>query len=265
MKSSRLLALLNLISLLMVLVVNGLANALPINGKTTGEISGQYPNLFVPAGFTFAVWGVIYLFLIFFAIYQLIKTFRDEILITDAFGTLFILSSFLNCAWILVWHFEMVLYSLVVMIMLLLTLIAIYLRVKALEQNDIVNRSDKNNWFKVSVSVPFSLYLGWICIATIANVTAVLVDVGWRGFGLAETFWTFLMIMIGAGLALYFLVRFKDFIVGLVVIWAFYGITSKLLTAKNVIHWSLAYLLIICMVIIASVILLVIFRKTRTT
>src|SRR4030066_1943707 len=165
-------ALLNLIGLLAVIAVNAMATLLPLNNITTGELSDKYPNLFVPAGITFSIWGVIYLLLILFIIYQFIVAFRkstEERGIFEKIGILFFLSCGFNIAWILAWHYELVWLSLIIMVLLLLSLIFIYIRLGT-------GRTGIKNYEKVFVNIPFSIYLGWITILTIANVTAYLVN-----------------------------------------------------------------------------------------
>jgi ABC-type xylose transport system permease subunit len=161
----------NLIGFLGTVVVNGLSNALPFNGKTAGELSDQYPNLFVPAGLTFSIWGVIYILLAIFVVYGLIVTTKNDTqksLFIENIGVLFFISCLANMGWIFAWHYEVVPLSVVIMLILLATLITIYLRLR-------IGRSDSPNTEKYLVHLPFSIYLGWITIATIANFTALLV------------------------------------------------------------------------------------------
>jgi hypothetical protein len=221
---------LNLIGYLGMVTVNGLANALPINNKTTGELSDQYPNLFVPAGLTFAIWGVIYLLLAVFIIYQFIVAFRKTATpssLLKKIWMLFFVSSIANLGWIFAWHHERVLLSLPLMLILLASLIGIYLRLG-------IGRSEASRAEKYLVHLPFSIYLGWITIATIANVTALLVSVGWNRFGLSQQFWTVLVIIVGIALAFIALFHRKDIFYVLVVDWALLGILLKRLAADAV-------------------------------
>lgn len=213
----------NLSGYIGMLVTNGLANALPINGKTTGMIADSYPNLFVPAGITFAIWGLIYILLAAFLIYSLCALFRREIassLFIVKVGWWFFITCLLNIGWILAWHYELVWLSLIIILLLLSSLIVIYRRL------DIGGCCAKASE-KVFVFFPFSLYLGWISIATIANVTIFLVDIGWNRFGLNEVFWGILMIAVGTALALYIIIRHVDVVYGIAVAWAFAGIVIK--------------------------------------
>jgi len=222
-KQLKFLSILNLVGYLGTVIVNALANALPINNKTTAQLSDQYPNLFVPAGLTFSIWGVIYLLLAIFVIYQVIATFRKDKSSLKPFariGYLFFLSSLLNIGWIFAWQYEIVPLSLVFMLLLLGCLLAIYIRLGIGKEG-----SPKNEQYLIHL--PFSVYLGWITIATIANVTALLVDINWNRFGLSDQFWTVAVIVVGIGIALSILIRRQDIYYCLVVAWAFGGILIK--------------------------------------
>ncbi len=215
-------ALINLLGLAGVLVVNVLANALPINGVTTGQLSDEYPNLFVPAGITFAIWGVIYLALLGFSIYSLSMAFQRGATAkgrTDFLGIIgpwFFISCLANATWILAWHHRMIWLSVFLMLILLTSLIAIYTR---LYIGRVVRPSEK-----ICVHLPFSIYLGWITVATVANITALLVDVGWTGTPLTEAFWATIMVAIAAALSMRLVRTRRDFGYGLVIIWALIGI-----------------------------------------
>ncbi len=208
MNKSRLLflATLNLIGFLGVIIVNGLSNALPLNGKTAGELSDQYPNLFVPAGLTFSIWGVIYILLAIFVVYGLIvaaKKDTQKSLFIGNIGVLFFISCLANMGWIFAWHYEIVPLSLGIMLILLATLITIYLRLR-------IGKSDSPKTQKYVAHLPFSVYLGWITIATIANITALLVYANWNAFGLGEPFWAIVVIIVGIAITLSVLFTRKD-------------------------------------------------------
>lgn len=215
------LQILNILGFILVILLNSLANALPINGMTTGELSNLYPNLFVPAGFTFSIWGVIYLLLLAFTIYQARSLWKKEA--TDDFvqtiGPWFFISCLANASWIVAWHYQQVILSLLIMLLLLTSLIIIYRRLHS-------NVESPDRARKYFVHLPFSVYLGWITVATIANVTTLLVDRGLSGFWLGETIWTAIMITIAVGFGIFFLLKKRDVPYALVLIWAFYGITA---------------------------------------
>ena len=219
---------LNLAGFIGTVVINGLANSLPLNNKTTGALSDQYPNLFVPAGLTFSIWGLIYLLLAIFAIYQLIYAVRKNTQGTsflERIVVLFFVSSLANIGWIFAWHYEIVPLSLFLMLILLGCLIAIYVRLN-------IGRAESTKTEKYLVHLPFSIYLGWITIATIANITALLVHLNWNRFGLSEQFWTVAIIVVSIAIALTFLFYRKDIFYCLVVDWAFLGILIKRLAVE---------------------------------
>ncbi len=218
-------ALVNTLGFIATVIVNALANALPINGMTTGEISDAYPNLFTPPGFTFAVWGVIYLALAAFVLYQLgvLGDSRERVMSARSrVGWWFAVSCAANIGWILLWHHQMVAMSVVVMIVLLASLAAIWRSLRI--------GSELSGRARAFGAVPFSIYLGWISVATIANVSALLVDLGWNGFGLSEQLWAVIMIVVALALTSWFVLSQRDAAFGLVVAWAFTGILVKHLT-----------------------------------
>ena len=182
----KLIAILNIVAYVGTIVMNGLANALPINGYNTGQLSDLYPNKFVPAGLTFSIWGIIYLLLGVFVVYQAVVAFRSNPG-TDNFvsriGPWFLISSLANMAWIVAWHYRQVPLSLLIMLGILLSLIMIYQRLQ-------VGLASAPGNEKFLVHLAFSIYLGWITVATIANVTTLLVDLGWDGFGISDVSWT---------------------------------------------------------------------------
>lgn len=209
----------NTIAFLTMITVNGLANLLPLNGITTGEVSDSYSNFFVPAGFTFGIWGVIYILLAAFVMYQFVGGTSATAQV-EKIAFLFVLSSAMNCLWIFMWHYRLIAVSVLVMIVLLVSLILIYIRLGT--GKDPAQFRDY-----AFVRVPFSVYLGWISVATIANVTAFLVDLGWRGEPLPGNIWAVLMILTAAALALIFIFTRKDIPYSLVTAWAFTGIFIK--------------------------------------
>ena len=224
------LSILNLLGFLGTLVVNALAATLPINNITTGELSDLYPNLFVPEGLTFAIWGLIYALLAIFAVYQLMPSVRRDAQKADfiqRIGPLFFISCLANIGWIYAWHHKIVPLSLALMLILLGSLLAIYLRLN-------VGKSEAAKTEKFLVRLPFSVYLGWITIATIANVTALLVNINWNAWGLGEQFWAVAVIIVGVAIALSVLFTRRDIFYCLVVDWALLGILLKRLSVTTV-------------------------------
>jgi hypothetical protein len=257
-KSRRVLSLsiLNLLGFLGTIVVNALANILPINGVTTGELSDQYPNLFVPAGLTFAIWGVIYVLLAIFVVYQLIPSVRRDAQKVDfvqRIGPLFFISSLANIGWIFAWQYQILPLSMVLMLVLLGCLLAIYLRMN-------IGKSEATKAEKYSVHLPFSVYLGWITIATIANVTALLVDINWGRWGLGEQFWAVAVIIVGIAVALSVLLTRKDIYYCLVVDWALLGILLKRLSVTTPAQ-SVVVITIVGLVLISGGVIAQLIRK----
>jgi hypothetical protein len=190
--------------------MNYLANSLPLNGKTTGQLSDAYPNLFVPAGITFSIWGIIYLLLAVYCVVQFLPASKE---MTPGISWLFIISCALNGLWIVAWHYQKLPLSLLIMVGLLVTLILINLQLKDLPMG--------------VLKAAFGVYLGWICIATIANVTALLVGIGWGGMGISQEAWTIIMIAAGTLIVSLAIMRFENPFIGISVVWAFTGIIIK--------------------------------------
>lgn len=232
----------NLAFFFIMIIMNYLANALPINGKTTGELSDSYPNLFVPAGITFSIWGVIYLLL---AIFCVLQFFKSQSLVVNEITWLFAFSSLLNGLWIVAWHYQKLWLSLLIMIGLLVTLILINTRIKELP---------------LSISkAAFGIYLGWICIATIANVTALLVHIDWGGFGISEQSWSIALIVTGLLITSFSMLQLKNPFIGLAVAWAFLGIAFKRSTDNQAI-----YLVAIAAMFVSILVLGLVFFKKNT-
>lgn len=210
------------ITFLIMVTVNALANILPINGQGTGAVSDSYANLFAPAGITFAIWGLIYLLLAGFTLYVL-GLFRNKnsyikAAIIDKIGVIFSFSSLANALWIFCWHYHQFLISVVLILVMLFCLIVIN---KVLKEENLTIRE------KILIRLPFSIYFGWITVATIANITTLLVSLNWNGFGIAEMIWAVIIIIVGMVIALAVMIRNQDIAYGLVLIWAYAGILIK--------------------------------------
>ena len=177
----------NVLAVVATIGINGLANALPLNGQTTGAISDRFRVYFVPAGYVFSIWGLIYLGLIAFAVFQALPSERSNRRLERG-GYLFVLSCAANIVWLFLWHYEQFVLTMMAMVILLLSLIAIYLRLG-------IGRAQISKVERWLVDVPFSIYLGWVTVATIANATSVLDYVKWNGWGLAPTTWAVVMLV----------------------------------------------------------------------
>jgi benzodiazapine receptor len=199
--------------------VNALANVLPLNGLTTGEISDRFKVYFVPAGYVFSIWGLIYLGLILFAVYQALPSQRSNPRL-ERVGYLFALSCLANIVWLFLWHYEQFPLTLIAMFSLLGLLIAIYLRLG-------IGRGAISKGELWCVRAPFSVYLGWVSVASIANVSATLDYLKWNGWGIAPQVWAVIMLIVGVGLALAMSLSRGDAAYVLVLIWAYAGIAVK--------------------------------------
>lgn len=213
---------LNWLCFLGVIAVNALANILPINGYNTGEVSGFYPNAFVPAGFTFSIWGLIYLLLLSYNIaftFYTIKQdqFKKVYIFVQLVNVQFLITCLLNMAWILAWHYLQIELTVVIMLFFLSTLIQLFLKTKS-RVNDLTAIQ------KLLLHTPFMVYLAWISVATIANITALLVAYHWNGFEISPIYWSTLMICIAVLLAWYILYQYRNLAFALVMIWAIWGI-----------------------------------------
>ena len=206
---------------LFALAANGAANALPLNGRNTGEISDSFKVLFVPAGYVFAIWGLIYLLILGYTIYQALPSQRTNPRLRRS-GWLFALSSLANGSWIFAWHFGYYPLSLAIMLVLLGSLLAMYLRLG-------IGKSSFSRLETATIAVPISVYLGWISVATIANVTDVLYSLGWSGAPLNPLAWTLIMLGVGVLLAGAMAYTRADLSFLLVLVWAFAGISMRFL------------------------------------
>lgn len=206
-------------SVIMTIVINALANALPFNGKNTGAISDNFKVLFVPAGYVFAIWGVIYIGWIAFAIYQFLPSQRESQR-QRRVGYLFALTGVANSVWLFLWHYEQFVLTIIVMISLLSLLIAIYLRLD-------IGRAKISNVERWCVDIPVSVYLGWITVATIANATSVLDYIKWNGWGIAPDVWTIIMLIATLLIASAMIFTRHDAAFLIVIIWAVIGIAIK--------------------------------------
>jgi hypothetical protein len=229
------------------IAANALANILPINQLNTGQISAFYPNLFVPAGFTFSIWGIIYLLLINYTI-----SFTYFTILSDKFPKVntylssinkwFLATCFLNASWILAWHYLWIWTS--VLIMLLFLSVLIYLFILGKKHQTLLNKTQS-----FLLYTPFIVYLGWISVATIANTTALLVKIDWNGFGISPDIWSLIMMITATILAIYFIIVEKTVSYSLVIMWALWGIRA----ARAIEHPFLSQASLGCLVLILIV------------
>ena len=227
----------NFFSVILALTVNILASTLPLNGQNTGEISDRFKVYFVPAGYVFAIWGVIYLGWIAFTIFQFQPSQKESPRLRRL-GYLFAISNVANAAWLFCWHYNQFGLSVLVMLALLGLLIASYLRLD-------VNRTAVTRTEYWSVDILFSVYLGWITVATVANITDWLYFVGWNGFGVPAQVWALLMLAVASLLGLVMALTRRDVGYLSVLVWAFIGIGVKQAPAPMVVFsaWTAALLM----------------------
>lgn len=226
----------NLVAVLAMIAVNALANIIPFNNQTTAAVSDKFKVLFVPAGYVFAIWGVIYLGLVAFAVYQLLPAQAANPRLRRV-GYLFAVSCIINAVWLIFWHYDFIGLSVVLMLALLVLLISIYLALRA-------DGAAVSNAEKLLVRLPFSIYLGWITVATVANVTDFLWLIRWDGFGIGPEIWAVIMLIVGFALAAAMTFTWADVAYPLVIVWAFAGIAIKQAAVPTVSYaaWILAAL-----------------------
>lgn len=234
-KSSRntLLKWLAAILFVVMLVANYAVSAFKINGTTTGEVSDAFPNLFAPIGLTFAIWGLIYLLLAIYTVHQFgiwgdAKSKATSQLI-NKLTPLYIITSLVNTAWVFAWQYKIIWLSLLLIVALLITLIFI---------NIIISGQKLKASERWLIKLPFSVYFGWLTVATIANTVVWLVSVGWDGLKLDEQFWTVAILVIGALIGVTTALRFRSVAYILVFAWAYFGILLKHISAS---HFNNAY------------------------
>jgi hypothetical protein len=216
----------NLVTVLIALTVNVLASALPLNGQNTGEISDRFQVYFVPAGYVFAIWGIIYLGWIAFVIYQFLPSQKESPRLRRL-GYIFAASNLFNAGWLFAWHYNLFDLSVLIMLVLLGLLIASYLRLDV----NLLPVSTAERW---SVDVPFSIYLGWISVATVANITSWLYSIEWNGLGISAPFWAVIMIAVASVLGVLMTVTRRDAAYVFVLTWSFAGIAVKQASVSNV-------------------------------
>ena len=219
-KDSGLVRWINIIAFVLTVLINGLAGSTSLlGGKNTAQISDSTPTLITPSGYVFSIWGIIYFLLGIFVVFQALpsqkgKEFQKRI------GWFFALSSIANIVWLFLWQFEYLTFSIVLMFLLLATLILIYTRLG-------IGKSKTTMSEKLAVHVPFSVYLGWITIASIANVSVTLVSINWDGFGISAETWAALIVVVALIITLLVVATRKDVAYALVIIWALVGIAVK--------------------------------------
>jgi hypothetical protein len=214
----------NFVIVLFVIFWNYWINTGVINGKTVGDVSDKYANLFTPAGYAFAIWGIIFLSLLILTINQLRLAFKkgengDSIL---QIGPWLGIANVGNVLWLWFWLHEQVGISVIVMLVILFSLIQVVIRTN-MERWDAPIKVIAFVWW------PICLYSGWIAVATIANVSAWLASLDWAPF-FTEVQWTVIMISV-AGIVNLFIIYSRN-------MREFAGVGVWGLVAIAVRHWD---------------------------
>jgi benzodiazapine receptor len=246
--SSALLRWSNIVAFILTVIVNSLAcSTTLIGGVNTAFISDSNPTLITPAGFTFAIWGVIYVLLGMFVVYQALPRQREK-KYHKQIGWLFVLTSILNIAWLFLWQYSLLTPSLILMLLLLTSLILIYTRLN-------IGKTTTTFQEKLFIHTPFSVYLGWITIATIANVSVTAVSLNWDGFGISPEVWAALIIIVALAITLIVLAKRKDIAYSLVIIWALIGIAAKQSENQNIVMLTEATAIIVLIALLGTILL----------
>ncbi|MBI9046460.1 MAG: hypothetical protein JEZ06_18360 [Anaerolineaceae bacterium] len=211
---------------LLTITINALANILPLNGLNTGEISDRFDILFVPAGYVFSIWGLIYLALILYSLYQLMPSQKDNPLL-NKIAPAYWISGLANSIWIFLWHYEIFSITWIAMLTILASLLYIYTQI-----TKSISGGTKETWF---VRMPFALYLGWISVAAIANISQVLFFFNWNAWGIPAATWTLIMLSIATILGLLMIWKEKEIVYSAVLVWAFIGISVS--QADTILFW----------------------------
>jgi len=243
MKKISLTQIITIVITIATITVNALANALPINGQNTGEISDRFAIYFVPAGYVFSIWGLIYLGMIAYTVYQALPAQRETPLL-NKIAPAYWIGNLANIVWIFLWHYNIFPLTLPAMLILLASLLFIYVQIRRAGP-----LAPAGKWL---VRLPFSLYLGWISVATIANFSQVLFYLNWNGFGISGQLWAAIMLGIAAVLGLLMAWREYDIAYVLVLVWAFIGIYNKFPETALVGYTALAVTGLLVLALIAA-------------
>ncbi len=210
---------LNGIALIATIVINYLSNLGVFNGETMASISKKYQTFFTPAGYAFSIWGIIYLGLLGFVIHYgpFTKSTVTKEKVVSNIGWWFVISCIANGLWVVSWLHEYIFLSILLMVTIFISLLNILQRIKS----DFQSPSLKTRLF---LQLPIQIYSGWISVALIANVAVLLKKMQWNGFGISETMWTIVMIIIAALVHVFMIWKQKMPVFALVVVWALLAI-----------------------------------------
>lgn len=237
------------------LIINAMAASTDIiGGITTKSVSDMYDNLFTPAGFTFAIWSVIYTLLILFVLRALnVWSVKNPGLDSKSMSRviqLFTYTNIINVAWILAWQYQAIWLTLPLMLALLVLLVKIH---------GIVSTSNMSIDESIVLRAPFSLYFGWITVATIANFAVYLTSIGWQGGGISPETWMLIIPAVGACIALTVAFIRSDILYLGVLLWAYNGIASRY--AGNAVYSDIEISLRLWMIVFGSVVIVLALKK----
>lgn len=181
----------NGVALVSTIVMNYLSNTGIFNGQTMKSVSDAYFNYFTPAGYAFSIWGLIYLALFAFVFYSGRTLFNSKIQepLLEKIGWWFAISCIANSVWVVAWLYLYPALAAFIMLIILFSLV----RIVFVIQPEMVKSSWKRRLF---ILFPFSMYVGWISVALIANVAAWLTNMNWNGWGISAEYWTIILIVI---------------------------------------------------------------------
>ena len=252
MISNRVRSVVNILCFGLVLLTNYLATALPINGVTQKELSAEYQIFLTPAGYVFSIWGLIYLGLTVYITVQALPKWLDDQRIRGL-DLPFVVSSVCNALWLVVWHYRYLSVSVILMLGLLISLIWAYIR---LEHNRSTSKSS-SMWF---IDRTFSVYLGWVGMATILNLTIWFDNLGWTVSPLAGATWGAIMLGVACSLYLYLSFSQRDAAIIGVLSWASLGIAINNQTEQMV--WVSG--LLVCLISLIALVKISLFTTKRS-
>ena len=253
MKKVKTLAILNLLFFIIAFAVSNLSQLKIFGGVTNADISNKYATVFTPAGITFAIWGIIYLSLFGFTIYHLVKAYKDDVHSEASeailkIGNLFIINNITTTFWVFAFTYEYLLASMILIIIQLITLLMIFIRLNLFDV-------DKSFYNKLFTQFSLSIYFAWLCVANVANISLYLVSISWDGFGISESLWAQIMIVIVMLISAFLVLIKKNVFVGFVALWSIYGIYLKRVQVDEIIYHNVIKTCFFCLGLLAVVVL----------
>jgi benzodiazapine receptor len=212
---------LNLLMLVVVLAVNGMAGAGTISGESIGLIANRYTSFFLPANYVFGIWSLIYLGLTAFALFQALPAKRGSPVL-ERLGSRWLVNGLLNMAWVVLFSFSLFGLALVVMLALLWSLIGLTEAIRG-------DRGPETWGERALISWVFDLYLAWISVAVIANTFQYMTYLEWGGWGISGETWSAVMMVVATALGAFMVFHRGNWIFPPVVAWALWGIRDRFL------------------------------------